>query len=285
MTTEQASKTRVVRVPDAEAKAATRKMWALGDYHRFATSTIWEMGPIIVDACGIMPGQQVLDVAAGTGNVSIRAAEKGARVVASDLTPENFEAGRREAALRGVELEWVEADVEALSFEDESFDVVTSSFGAIFAPNHSAAADEMLRVCRRGGTIGMTAFRPEGVAGAFFELVGKYAPPPPPHASSPLLWGEEDHVRDLFGDRVSSVECTRNHYVERSPDGEEAYCELFRSTFGPVIAIRGLLESHPDSLSEFDREFARFARESNRGAPGGPAEYPYQYLLIVARKK
>lgn len=266
-------------------KAAVREMWALGDYHRFATSTIWEVGPILVEACGIEPGQRVLDVAAGTGNVAIRAAEAGASVVASDLTPENFEAGRREAALRGVELEWVEADVEALPCEDDSFDIVTSVFGAIFAPNHRATADEMLRVCRPGGTVGLAAFRPVGVAAAFFELFGKYAPPPPAGAEPPLLWGSEDHVRDLFGDRVTSLNFTRRTYVERSPDGPDAYIELFNTAFGPVIAIRRLLESEPDRLAEFDLEFARFAQQCNQGEPGGPAEYPYDYLVIVARKR
>lgn len=266
-------------------KATTRAMWALGDYHRFATSTVWEVGPVLVEACGIGVGQRVLDVAAGTGNVAIRAAEAGARVVASDLTPENFQAGRREAALRGVELDWVEADVEALPFEDETFDVVTSAFGSIFAPNHQAAADEMLRVCRPGGTVGMAAFRPEGVAAAFFELIADYAPPPPPHASPPLLWGTEDHVRELFGERVSTIDFTRRSYVERSPDGPDAYVELFTTTFGPVIAVRRLLDSQPDRLDDFDREFARFAHECNQGEPGGPAEYPYEYLLIVAHKR
>ncbi len=266
-------------------KAAVREMWALGDYHRFATSTVWEVGPILVEACGIEPDRRVLDVAAGTGNVAIRAAEAGAHVVASDLTPENFQAGRREAALRGVELEWVEADVEALPFENDTFDVVTSAFGAIFAPNHRAAADEMVRVCRPGGTIGMVAFRPIGVAAAFFELFGKYAPPSPSDAEPPLLWGTEDHVRDLFGDRVASLDFTRRTYVERSPDGPDAYVELFTTTFGPVIGVRRLMESEPDRLAKFDLEFARFARECNQGEAGGPAEYPYDYLVIVARKR
>ena len=139
---------------DREHKAAERAMWALGDYHAFAKRTIWELGPVLVEACGIASGQRVLDVAAGTGNVAIRAAEAGAEVVASDLTPENFEAGRREALAQGVELEWVEADAEALPFGDGAFDVVTSSFGVMFAPDHQKAADELLRVCRPGGRSG-----------------------------------------------------------------------------------------------------------------------------------
>src|SRR5919108_1638190 len=138
-----------------DLKAGTRAAWALGDYHRFAKATVWELGPVLVDACEIAAGQPVLDVAAGTGNVAIRAAEAGAVVVASDLTPENFAAGRREARAHGVEVEWVEADAEALPFGDGEFDAVTSSVGAIFAPHHQAVADELLRVCRPGGTIGM----------------------------------------------------------------------------------------------------------------------------------
>src|SRR6266436_3951265 len=128
-------------VDDSELKARTRAMWALGDYHKFATESIWGFGPELVAPCGISAGQRVLDVGAGTGNVAIRAAETGAQVVASDLTPENFEAGRREARARGVELEWVEADAEALPFRDGEFDVVTSAVGAIFAPHHRKVAD------------------------------------------------------------------------------------------------------------------------------------------------
>lgn len=146
---------------EARERAAVRQAWALGNYHRFATRTVWELGPLLVNACGITPGQRVLDVAAGSGNVAIRAAEAGARVVAADLTPENFEAGRREAALRGVELEWREADARSLPFEDGEFDVVTSLFGALFAPHHGAVAGEMLRVCRPGGTIGMINSAPK----------------------------------------------------------------------------------------------------------------------------
>src|ERR671924_1029110 len=202
MTAEGPTETQA-REDDRKIKAATRAAWALGDYHRFAKETVWERGAELVEACGIKAGQRVLDVAAGTGNTAIRAAEAGAQVVAADLTPENFEAGRREARERGVELEWVEADAEALPFADNEFDVVSSSFGAIFAPSHEAVADEMLRVCRPAGTIGMLNFTPEGLFADFLGALAPYAPPPPPGALSPALWGSEQHVRELFGDRVS----------------------------------------------------------------------------------
>ena len=254
---------------DRNHKAAERAMWALGDYHRFARATVWEVGRVLVDACGISRGQRVLDVAAGTGNVAIRAAEAGAHVVASDLTPENFEAGRREARNEGVELEWVEADAECLPFGDAEFDVVTSSFGAMFAPDHQAVAGELLRVCRPGGTIGMANFTPEGLAGEFFAVVARYGPPPPPGALPPILWGSEEHVRELFGDGVESLRMTREEYVERAAS-PCAYVDLFNETFGPVVALRALLADQPERASAFDREFLDFATRAN-GGPDGPS--------------
>jgi SAM-dependent methyltransferase len=265
-------------------KAETRAMWALGDYHRFATEMVWGFGPELVNACGVEAGQRVLDVAAGSGNVAIRAAEAGAEVVACDLTPENFEAGRREARTRGVELDWVEADAESLPFGDDEFDVVTSSAGAIFAPDHQAVADELLRVCRAGGTVGMINFTPEGLAASFFELFAAYAPAPPADALPPVMWGSEEHVRELFGGRPASLEITRKRYVERSPGGPGAYCEFFNSTFGPVVALRAGLAAQPDRLAALDRDFLEFATSANRAQPGQPAEYEYEYLLVVARK-
>jgi ubiquinone/menaquinone biosynthesis C-methylase UbiE len=275
---------REMTVEKVGLKAEERAMWALGDYHAFAKATVWGLGPVLVEACGVTAGQRVLDVAAGTGNVAIRAAETGAEVVASDLTPENFDAGRREAAAHGVELEWVEADAEALPFGDREFDVVTSSMGAIFAPDHQAVADELARVCRPGGTIGMINFIPEGTAAQFFELFGRYAPPPPPGALPPTAWGSEEHVRALFGDRVAALEMSRNQYVETAPS-PRAYVDHFKATFGPAVAIYAGLADQPDRLATMDREFEEFAETSNRGAPGGRAEFPYRYLLVVARTR
>ena len=268
---------------DRELKAATRAAWALGDYHAFAKASVWELGQVLVHACGIGPGQRVLDVAAGSGNTAIRAAEAGAEVVASDLTPENFEAGRREAQARGVELEWAEADAEALPFADGEFDVVTSSVGALFAPDHQAVADEMLRVCRAGGTIGMINFTPEGLISDFFGALAPYMPAPPPGALPPAAWGNEEHVRELFGHRVASLETNRAHYVERA-DSPAAYVELFKRTFGPVVATYASLADDPERRAALERDFLAFATRANSGPADGEAEYPYEYLLMVARK-
>lgn len=179
---------------DRALKAAHRAMWAMGDYDRFARSTVWDVGPVLVEACGIGPAHRVLDVAAGTGNVALRAAAAGARVVASDLAPEDFPAGRRAAAASQVDLDWIEGDAEDLPFADGEFDVVTSCFGAMFAPDHQAVAREVVRVCRPGGTIGVASLTPEGRAGDFFAVLAPYAPAPPPGGSSPLQWGTEEHV-------------------------------------------------------------------------------------------
>jgi SAM-dependent methyltransferase len=266
-----------------DQKATARAMWALGDYHRFAKQTVWDVGPVLVAACGIGARQRVLDVAAGSGNVALRAAEAGAEVVASDLTPEILDAGRREARALGLELEWAEADAEALPFEDGSFDAVTSSFGAMFVPNHRKVADELVRVCKPGGTIGMANFVPDGVAGEFFAMFGKHAPPLPPGALPPVLWGNEEHVRELLGDRVESLELTRTSYVERSPGDVGDYVAFFEETFGPLVALRGLLSAEPERLAALDRDFREFAERANSGRPGGQAEYEYGYLLVVAR--
>lgn len=260
----------------SQPKAMVRAMWGKGDYHRFAKSTVWEVGPVLVEAAGIGPGQRVLDVACGTGNTAIRAAEAGASVVASDLTPEHFDTGRRVAAEQGVKLEWVEADVEALPFDSASFDVVTSSFGAIFAPDHAGAASEMARVCRGGGTIALTAFTPGGLGGRFFELVEPYAP----GATGPLEWGDEERVRELLGGRVAALRFERRQYVERAADPDD-YIQLLRETFGPMVALREALE--PADLAEFDSAFRRFAESADTG-PRGSAEYHYDYLLAIAER-
>jgi ubiquinone/menaquinone biosynthesis C-methylase UbiE len=280
---EAAALARVAEMTPPDPKRVARSLWALGDYHRFATASVWGLGPELVAACGIDAGDRVLDVAAGTGNVALRAAESGARVVASDLTPENFDAGRAEARAMGVELEWAEADAEALPFADGAFDVVTSCLGAIFAPDHRAVADEMLRVCRPGGTIGMINFTPDGGVGDFFDTIGRHAPQPPTGAQSPVEWGSEAHVRELFGDRVSSLEMTRRSYVERSPGGPEDYVGFFKATFGPLVGLYASLSE--ETAAALDREFLDFAERANIAPPGSPAEYEYGYLLVVARKR
>src|SRR5215210_4584845 len=165
--------------PDTGLKARHRAMWASGNYPSMVETFLLPLGPRLVEACGIGPGKKVLDVAAGTGNASIVAAQTGADVTASDLTPELLEAGRARAETEGVTLEWAEADAENLPFDDESYDVVMSSIGAMFAPRHQEVADELVRVCKPGGTIALLSWTPEGMIGALFRTMGPFAPPPP----------------------------------------------------------------------------------------------------------
>jgi SAM-dependent methyltransferase len=252
-------------------KTRQRAIWALGDYHKFATTALWDLGPLLVDACGIAPGQLVLDVAAGTGNVAIRAAEAGAYVVASDLTPENFEAGRREAEAHGVELEWVEADAEALPFADGEFDVVTSAVGAIFAPDHRAVADELLRVCRPGGTIGLISIVPAGAVLDFFETVARHQREPMIAAESPLRWGTEEHVRELFADRVGSLSIERRSF----PWNPVADIELLKTHHPMLVALYRDLAGEPERAAALDRDLAALSRR-------GSSE-EQDLLLIVAR--
>jgi ubiquinone/menaquinone biosynthesis C-methylase UbiE len=258
---------------DHDFKAGQRAMWALGDYHKFATASLWDLGPLLVAACGIAPGQRVLDVAAGTGNVAIRAAEAGADVVASDLTPENFDAGRREASAHGVQLEWVEADAEALPFGDGEFDVVTSAVGAIFAPHHRAVADELLRVCRPGGTIGLIAIMPSGPVLDLFELFTRYELGALIAAESPLRWGSEEHVRELFADRVTSLSFERRSF-EPSPFAD---VELLKAYHPALVALYRDLAGQPDRVAALDRELAELAQRWDRDRQ--------ELLVIVARKR
>jgi SAM-dependent methyltransferase len=270
------------RSPDAELKARHRAMWASGDYPSMVETFLLPLGPRLVEACRIMPGMHVLDVAAGTGNASIPAAQRGASVTASDLTPELLEAGRHRSQGAGVELGWVEADAERLPFEDASFDAVISSIGAMFAPHHQQVADELVRVCRPGGTIGLLSWTPEGMIGALFGTMAPFAPPPPPGAQPPPLWGSEDHVRALLGDRVALRIAERDLLEVTAFARPHDYAEHFKARYGPTIAARKNAEKQGRE-AEFDAALDRFCDEWNRGT-GDAARFEMQYLLAVGTR-
>ena len=268
---------------DRALKSRHRAMWALGDYPALASDLIAELGPALVRAAGVRSGDRVLDVAAGAGNVAIPAALAGAHVVASDLTPELFDAGRRQAAERGAELEWREADAEALPFGDGEFDVVLSCVGVMFAPHHQAAADELVRVCRPGGTIGLISWTPEGFIGQLFATMKPYAPPPPPGASPPPLWGSEEHVRALLGDRVTDIAAERRVLTVDHFATPEDFREYFKARYGPTIAVYRSIADDPDRVAALDRELAELARRSDRGT--GSTVLDWEYLLLTARTR
>ncbi len=258
-------------------------MWALGDYHRFATTMIWGFGPELVAACDIGPGLRVLDVAAGTGNASIPAAERGASVTASDLTPELLEAGRHRAESSGLELEWAEADAENLPFDEQSFDVVMSSIGAMFAPHHQDVADELVRVCRPGGTIGLLSWTPEGMLGDLFRTIKPFAPPPPPGAQPPPLWGSEEHLQGLLGGRVEFHTLTREVLEITAFEQARDYGEHFKAHYGPTIAARANAARNGRE-AEFDEALNLFCDEWNRGTPDR-ARFEKEYLLAVGTRR
>ena len=267
-------------VDQSQIAAKHRAMWASGDYPKLAAELVAPLGPVLVEAAGVGSGDSVLDVAAGTGNAAIPAAQTGASVIANDLCPELLESGRALAAEQGVELEWREGDAHALPFSDNEFDVVMSCIGVMFAPFHQQAADELVRVTKPGGRIGLISWTPEGHIGQLWATMKPYAPPPPPGAQPPPLWGQEEHVRALLGDRVSDVVTERRSLtVNHFPDGA-AFRDYFKSTYGPTIAVYRNIEGDADRVSELDAAIAEVGDSVLRGS----STMEWEYLLLTARK-
>jgi SAM-dependent methyltransferase len=269
---------------DRALKAKHRAMWALGDYPAVAIDVIPELGPTLVASTGVRAGDRVLDVAAGTGNAAVPAALTGAEVVASDLTPELFVAGRQFAARNGVEITWEEGDAEALPYDDDSFDVVLSCVGVMFAPHHQIAADELLRVCRPGGRIGLLSWTPTGFVGELFRTMKPYAPPPPPGAQPAPLWGDEDHVRALLGDRVTDVVAKRQTLTSDLFASPEAWKDYWKTVYGPTIAVYRYVGDNPQDVAALDADLTALATRYDRGT-GSTTVMDWEYLLFTARKQ
>ena len=264
---------------DRALKARYRAIWASGDYPTLAHDLIWSLGAVLVEAVGVTSGQQVLDVAAGSGNVAIRAAETGAVVVASDLTPELFDAGRRAAAERGVEIDWREADAEALPFPDGAFDVVLSCVGVMFAPHHQRSADELVRVTRRGGTLGLVSWTPSGFIGQLFATMKPFSPPPPVGVQPPLLWGDEAHVRGLLGDNMGIIDTQRRTVAITAFPGVSDFRHYFATHYGPTMAVYRFLGNDPERTRKLDRVIDDLAASFTHD---GVMEW--EYLLLTANR-
>jgi SAM-dependent methyltransferase len=265
---------------DRELKARHRTMWALGDYPSVANEVIPELGRVLVEAAGIRTGDRVLDVAAGNGNATFPAAEAGAEVVATDLTPALLDAGRAQTPHQ-LAITWREADAEALPFEDAAFDAVISCVGVMFAPHHQQAADELVRVTRPGGRIGLVSWTPEGFIGQMFATMKPYAPAPPPGVQPPPLWGSEDHVRRLLGDRVEDLELVRHPLRVDRFDSAEDFREFFKTRYGPTIAVFRSIAEDAERSAALDLELDALAERF--GAQGGSMEW--EYLLVTARRR
>jgi SAM-dependent methyltransferase len=263
----------------ATYKRENRTMWAAGNYDAIA-ELVWSAGERLVRTMEVEAGEDVLDVACGTGNAAIPAADAGARVVGLDLTPELFARARTRAAEAAVEIEWVEGDAESLPFPDESFDVVLSTFGCMFAPRHEVAAGELVRVLRPGGRLGIVAWTPEGFVGDFFRTLGGHLPPLPPFARPPVLWGDPDYVRSLFDETSVELEFERDAVEFRFDSAAEAVAD-YETNFGPVIATRELLE--PQGRWEAaHRDF--IALYEGLAGEDGTLAFPAEYLVIIGRK-
>jgi SAM-dependent methyltransferase len=270
-------------VADRELKARHRRMWASGDYPLMVETFLLPIGARLAAAVPIEAGTRVLDVAAGTGNASVPAARRGARVTASDLVPELLEAGRQRPEAAGLGIDWVEADAEALPFEDGAFDVVMSAIGVMFAPHHQVAADELVRVCRPGGTIALLSWTPTGMLGALFATMKPFAPDPPPGAGSPPQWGDPQHLDALFGHRVDFHTVRREALPITAFDRPRDYGEHFKAYYGPAIAVRGNAVAQHRAAA-FDAAIDAFCEEWAHGT-AHPARFEKEYLLAVGTRR
>jgi SAM-dependent methyltransferase len=265
----------------AELKHVHRATWAAGDYAAVA-EVIDEKPPRdLLARVEVKPGQDVLDVAAGTGNIAIRAAAAGANVVGLDLTPELFETARRRARQYDVAVDWVEGDAEELPFEDASFDHVLSAFGVQFAPRHEVVARELVRVCRPGGLIGLVNWTPEGQVGEMFKIMGRYLPAPPDYASPPPLWGDEEHLRGLFADGTVQLGSTRGQNPWRF-DSTEHYVVFMETYYGPLVKARERLTTE-GRWEQCRSELFAMAERRNEATDGSLLMHA-EYLVSVGRR-
>ncbi len=261
-----------------ELKARHRRMWALGDYPSVASEVVAELGPTAVEAAAVGPGDRVLDVAAGSGNAAIPAARRGAEVVATDLTPELLDVGRRDAEAEGLALTWQEADAEDLPFPDAAFDVVVSSVGVMFAPDHRASADELVRVLRPGGRLALVSWTPEGFIGRMFATMKPYVPAPPPGVQPPPLWGDEEHVAGLLGDRVVDLRAQRRSLRVTTFGDAATFLAFFKERYGPTIAAYAGLADDPARAAALDTDLLALAAAHDVG----DGAMDWEYLLVTA---
>lgn len=279
MTTTSVTPPITATAEDRALKAKHAAMWASGSYPTVVQDVVAPLGAILVETVDVQAGQRVLDVAAGTGTSAIPAARRGAEVIATDLTPELLDVGRAAASAEGLDLTWQTADAEALPYDDATFDVVLSSIGVMFAPHHQLAADELIRVCRLGGTIGVLSWTPDGFIGQLFATMKPYAPPPPPGASPAPLWGRADHVRGLFGDRVTDLVARQQTLrVERFTTGAE-FRDFFKRNYGPTIAVYRFIADDPAKVTALDDDMAALGDRFLTGGVMG-----WEYLLVTVRR-
>ncbi|MCC3271451.1 class I SAM-dependent methyltransferase [Arthrobacter zhangbolii] len=267
---------------DREIKDRLRAIWSMGDYAAVAAQTVEPLGPALVRAAGVSAGDRVLDIAAGTGNAAIAAAETGADVTASDLAPDLLNAGKRLALARSVRLTWSVADAEDLPYADASFDAVVSCVGVMYAPHHRLAAAELVRVCRPGGGLGIISWTPEGFIGSMFAAMKPYSPPPPPGTQSPPLWGNREHVESLLEGRVREFRAERSTLLIDRFSTPKDFLVFLKAHYGPVMAVYASLASAPERGSALDAELLALVKRYSTQAGGMTMDW--EYLLVTARR-
>lgn len=260
-----------------ELKARQARAYSDAPFEQLAESAA-DIHDHLVDALGVKPGERWLDLATGTGPVAVRAARRGAQVTGQDLADGLIGTARRLAAEQGVPVTYEVGDCEALPYPDASFDVISSAHGAVFAPDHRAIAGELARVCRPGGRIGLTAWRPGGAIGGFFQMIAGFAPPPPADAGAPLDWGRPDYVTGLLGDAFE-LEFTEAESPQLAWSAE-ALWQLFTTAFGPVKALANSLDESRRAV--FRKAVIGFY--DGYRVPGGISS-PREYLLIIGRRR
>jgi SAM-dependent methyltransferase len=266
--------------PDLNAvKQRQQQAWASGDFSVVAARIVL-VAEQLCDTADLHAGWRVLDVAAGSGNAAIAAARHGCTAVGVDYVPALLERGRKRAAAEGLPVELLEGDAESLPFPDASFDAVTSVFGSMFAPDHTQAAAELLRVCRPGGTIALASWTPEGFIGELFRTVATHVPPPA-GVPSPMLWGTEAHLRELFGEGIASLEVTERTFTFRFLSAEE-FVTFFRLWYGPTLkAFAALNDVAGDAL---ERDLIELVRRFDRLGSDAIA-IPATYTEAVAVRR
>jgi SAM-dependent methyltransferase len=260
-----------------ELKQRQGEMWGSGPFE-LIEETIADMHDDLVSRLGVNEGEDWLDVGCGTGGITERAARAGANVTGVDLAPALIDTAKRRAGERGLEIAYGVGDAEQLPFADASFDVVSSSVGAIFAPDHAAVARELARVTRPGGRIGLTAWRPDGKIGDFFRTLAPFMAPPPPGAGSPLAWGDPGHAQELLGDDFE-LELHEGYSVQEPASGEESW-ELFSKAFGPMATAVATLP--PDRVEDLHRAYVELMEKDR---DGDRIRHERLYTVILGRRK
>ena len=279
-TVEDAQKIPAPTVAELDAiKARQQATWASGDFGIIGT-TLQIVGESLCEAVDLRAGSKVLDVAAGNGNASLAAARRWCDVTSTDYVPALLDDGRRRAEADRLSIQFQVADAEALPFADGSFDVVLSSFGVMFAPNHVRTASELVRVCRHGGRIGLANWTPRGFIGRLFGVVGRHVPPPPA-LTPPSRWGMEEHLDHLFHPSTSAIHTTRRDFVFRYRSGEH-WIDVFRRWYGPVHKAFASLP--PEGAARLEQDLVNLIREFNTSGDQTMV-VPAEYLEVVIAKK